>query len=231
MIDVPSSLSTADLRRPGRADRVGGVADRLPDHRHRHDQHRRTVDDPTDSFPNPTLGTSAITVYSMTSGSSTPTYAAFMTPVAAIRLTMIALSSAGGKVTATIHRQGSDDERHRRRSSSGCTQMQGVISRFPCFDDSIPFAAYPLFGNLTEWDCTNEDHRPAICFRVGRMHWQPAERRSEPNCRRPKRPARGRCAHRYGDGGHGDLSHGRGWRGLGRRREHPRVRRDLALLR
>ena len=91
--------------------------------------------------------------------------------------------------------------------------------------------AYPLFGTLTELDCTNEDHCPAICFRVGRMHWQPAERRNEANCRRPTRPAHGRNVRRYRDGGHGDLSRGRGWRGLGRRREHPRVRRDLALLR
>jgi hypothetical protein len=36
------------------------------------------------------------------SRSSTATYGAFTTPVAAIRLTMNALSSAGGKVTATI---------------------------------------------------------------------------------------------------------------------------------
>ena len=34
------------------------------------------------------------------------TYAAFTTPVAAIRLTMNALSSAGGKVTATILQAG-----------------------------------------------------------------------------------------------------------------------------
>lgn len=40
--------------------------------------------------------------------------------------------------------------------------------------DSIPFAAYPLFENLTEWDCTNEDHRPVICLRVDRMQWRPA---------------------------------------------------------
>src|SRR5258706_12428461 len=64
-------------------------------------------------------------------------------------------------------------------------------------DDSIPFAAESLFGNLTEWDCTNEDHRPAICFRVGRMHWQPAERRNEANCGRPMRPARSRCVCSY----------------------------------
>ena len=38
--------------------------------------------------------------------SSTATYAAFTTPVAAIRLTMNALSSAGGKVTATILQAG-----------------------------------------------------------------------------------------------------------------------------
>src|SRR5258708_21237717 len=67
--------------------------------------------------------------------------------------------------------------------------------------------AYPLFGNLTEWDCTNEDHCPVICFRVGRMHWQPAERRNEANCRRPMHSAHGRCVRRYGDGGHDDLAH------------------------
>jgi hypothetical protein len=40
------------------------------------------------------------------SGSSTATYGSFTTPVAAIRLTMNALSSAGGKVTATILQAG-----------------------------------------------------------------------------------------------------------------------------
>jgi hypothetical protein len=76
--------------------------------------------------------------------------------------------------------------------------------------DSIPFAAYPLFGNLTEWDCTNEDHRPVICLRVDRMRWRPAESRSEANRCRPERPAHGRYVRRYGDGGHRDLSRGRG---------------------
>jgi hypothetical protein len=56
----------------------------------------------TRAYPNPTLDTSGVTVYSTTNGSSTATYATFSTPVAAIRLTMNALSSAGGKVTATI---------------------------------------------------------------------------------------------------------------------------------
>jgi hypothetical protein len=65
-----------------------------------------TVDDPTGSFPNPTLGASAPTVFSSMSGSSTPAYATFSTPVAAIRLTMNALRSAGGKVTATILQAG-----------------------------------------------------------------------------------------------------------------------------
>lgn len=65
-----------------------------------------TVDDPTGAYPNPTLGASAVTVYSTTSGSSTATYATLSTPVAAIRLTMNALSSAGGKVTATILQAG-----------------------------------------------------------------------------------------------------------------------------
>jgi hypothetical protein len=53
-----------------------------------------TVDDPTGSLPNPTLGVSAPTVFSSMSGSSTATYGAFTTPVAAIRLTMKALSGA-----------------------------------------------------------------------------------------------------------------------------------------
>jgi hypothetical protein len=65
-----------------------------------------TVDDPSGSFPNPTLGASATTVFSSMSGSSTATYGAFTTPVAAIRLTMNALSSVGGKVTATILQAG-----------------------------------------------------------------------------------------------------------------------------
>lgn len=65
-----------------------------------------TVDDPTGSYPNPTLGTSGVTVFSTTSGSSTATYATFSTPVAAIRLTMNVLSSAGGLVTATILQSG-----------------------------------------------------------------------------------------------------------------------------
>src|SRR5260370_36351279 len=56
-----------------------------------------TVDDPTGAFPNPTLGASGVTVYSTTNGSSIATYATFSTPVAAIRLTMNALSSTGGK--------------------------------------------------------------------------------------------------------------------------------------
>jgi hypothetical protein len=43
-----------------------------------------TRDDPTGSFPNPTLGASAPTVFSSMSGSSTATYATFSTPVAAI---------------------------------------------------------------------------------------------------------------------------------------------------
>ena len=82
-----------------------------------------------------------------------------------------------------------------------------MISRFPCFarilfpaansDDSIPFCGISLFRNLTEWDCTNEDHCPAICFRVGRMHWQPAKHRNEANCRRPVRPGRSRGVCRY----------------------------------
>jgi hypothetical protein len=60
-----------------------------------------TVDDPTGTYPNPTLGASNPTVFSSFNGSSSA-YAAFSTPVAAIRLTMNALSSLGGKVTATI---------------------------------------------------------------------------------------------------------------------------------
>jgi hypothetical protein len=65
-----------------------------------------TVDDPTGIYPNPTLGSSGVTVCSTTSGSSTATYATFSTPVAAIRLTVNALSSAGGSVTATILQAG-----------------------------------------------------------------------------------------------------------------------------
>lgn len=65
-----------------------------------------TLDDPTGAYPNPTLGTSGVTVYSTTSGSSTATYATFSTPVAAIRINVTALSSAGGQVTATILQAG-----------------------------------------------------------------------------------------------------------------------------
>jgi len=38
-----------------------------------------TVDDPSGTFPNPTLGASAPTVFSSLNGSSTPTYASFIT--------------------------------------------------------------------------------------------------------------------------------------------------------
>lgn len=65
-----------------------------------------TVDDPSGAYPNPTLGASSPTVFSSMNGSSTATYATFSTPVAAIRLTMNALSSAGGKVTASILQAG-----------------------------------------------------------------------------------------------------------------------------
>jgi hypothetical protein len=66
-----------------------------------------TVDDPSGSYPNPTLGSSGVTIYSTTNGSSTATYAAFTTPVAAIRLTVNAISSlGGGHVTATILQSG-----------------------------------------------------------------------------------------------------------------------------
>ena len=64
-----------------------------------------TVDDPTGAYPNPTLGTSSPTVFSSFNGSSSA-YAAFTTPVAAIRLTVNALSSAGGRVTATMLQAG-----------------------------------------------------------------------------------------------------------------------------
>jgi hypothetical protein len=50
------------------------------------------------------------------------------------------------------------------------------------------------------------------------MHWQPAERRHEANCRRSMRPAHGRC----GDGGHDHLSHRRGLRCLGAIADHRR---------
>jgi hypothetical protein len=65
-----------------------------------------TVDDPSGAYPNPTLGSSNPTVFSSMSGSSTAMYGGFTTPVAAIRLTMNALSGAGGKVTATILQAG-----------------------------------------------------------------------------------------------------------------------------
>lgn len=65
-----------------------------------------TVDDPTGAYPNPTLGSSGVTVFSTTNGSSAGVYATFSTPVAAIRLTMLVLSSAGGKATATILQAG-----------------------------------------------------------------------------------------------------------------------------
>jgi hypothetical protein len=55
-------------------------------------------------------------------------------------------------------------------------------------DDSIPVVTYPLSENLTEWDCTNADHRPVICSHTDRMLREPAERRNEANCRRPERP-------------------------------------------
>jgi hypothetical protein len=64
-----------------------------------------TVDDPTGSFPNPSLGSSNPTIFSSFSGSSSA-YASFTTPVAAIRLTMNAQSSAGGKCTASILQTG-----------------------------------------------------------------------------------------------------------------------------
>jgi hypothetical protein len=54
----------------------------------------------------PALGASSVTVCSTTNGSSTPTYAAFTTRVAAIMLAMNAVSSAGGKVAATILQAG-----------------------------------------------------------------------------------------------------------------------------
>jgi hypothetical protein len=125
------SLSTMELRlnlveAPSAADLAHADLDRVvtleadETGKPRADEHRRlrgrqfdltwqidyTVDDPTGAYPNPTLGASGVTVYSTTNGSSTPTYATFSTPVAAIRLTMNALSSAGGKVTATILQAG-----------------------------------------------------------------------------------------------------------------------------
>jgi hypothetical protein len=45
-------------------------------------------------------------MFSSLNGSSTPTYGSFATPVAAIGLTMNALPSAGGKMTATILQAG-----------------------------------------------------------------------------------------------------------------------------
>ena len=46
------------------------------------------------------------------------------------------------------------------------------------------------------------------------MHWQPAERRNEANCRRRMRPAHGRCVRRCGDGGYDDLARHGTARGL-----------------
>jgi hypothetical protein len=83
-----------------------------------------TADDPTGSFPNPTLDASAPTVFSSMSGSSTATYGAFTTPVAAIRLTMSAQSSAGGKVTATILQAGSDE---RQRAMSALPRRADLV--------------------------------------------------------------------------------------------------------
>ena len=64
-----------------------------------------TVDDISGTYPNPTLGASNPTIFSSFNGSSSA-YATFTTPVAAIRLTMTKLSSAGGLVTATILQAG-----------------------------------------------------------------------------------------------------------------------------
>jgi hypothetical protein len=64
------------------------------------------ADDPSGAFPNPVLGSSGVTVYSTTSGSSQTVYATLTTPIAAIRLTMNALSSAGAKVTASFLQSG-----------------------------------------------------------------------------------------------------------------------------
>lgn len=65
-----------------------------------------TVDDPTGAYPNPVLPSSApVTIFSSFTGSSAA-YASFTTPVAAIRLTVSALSSAGSKVVATILQAG-----------------------------------------------------------------------------------------------------------------------------
>src|SRR5262245_44048910 len=64
------------------------------------------VDDPSGSFPNPMLGSSAPTIFSTTAGSSTAVYAAFTTPVAAVRLNITSLSSAGARVVATVLQAG-----------------------------------------------------------------------------------------------------------------------------
>src|SRR6202022_1260045 len=52
-------------------------------------------------------------------------------------------------------------------------------------------------GNLTEWDCTNADHRPVIFLHVDRMRREPVGRRNEANSRRPERPPHGRNVRRY----------------------------------
>jgi hypothetical protein len=56
--------------------------------------------------PNPTLGTSGVTVFSTISGSSTATYAAFTTPVAAIRLAIAACRARAVRLTATVLQAG-----------------------------------------------------------------------------------------------------------------------------
>ncbi len=65
-----------------------------------------TLDDISGSFPNPTLGASAPTIFSSFSGSSSAVASFGNQVVAAIRLTMNAQSSAGGKCTATILQSG-----------------------------------------------------------------------------------------------------------------------------
>jgi len=74
--------------------------------RRQHWQIDYAIDDQTGGFPNPTLGASAPTVFSSMSGSLAATDGAYTTPVATIRLTISALSSMGGMVTATVLQSG-----------------------------------------------------------------------------------------------------------------------------
>jgi hypothetical protein len=63
-------------------------------------------------------------------------------------------------------------------------------------------------ARATRVDYSNEDHRPAVCFRVDGMRGQPAQNRNEPNRRRPKRAAHDRRVRRYMIHGPADQTRG-----------------------